>query len=171
MNTECATFRLSTLDIDENSTGNINNEYGTVNAIKSDTLWYNVNFKNILGDMYYKYNKFNLKLHAIQFTSVPTGTTSIIELLLKINLSGLEFSNSNYDFKKQLIDYSVIGLYTIVSSRSIYYNDNNYVTIHRPSENTNLRIFLTTFDGKTPDWSTFLGPQIEYIFKVYPVKD
>ena len=49
MNTECATFRLSTLDIDENASGTINNEFGKVDAIKSDTTWNNVNFKNILG--------------------------------------------------------------------------------------------------------------------------
>ena len=47
MNTECATFRLSTLDIDETATGAIHNEFGKVDVIKSDTTWYNVNFKKI----------------------------------------------------------------------------------------------------------------------------
>ena len=142
-----------------------------MDVIKSDTTWNNVNFKNILGDMLYKYDKFNLKLHAIHFTSTPTGTTSIIELLLKINIAGLPFSNCNYDFKKQIVDYSVIGLYTVATSRNIYYPDSNFITIHRPSENTNIRIFLTTLDNKVPDWTTFIGQQFEYVFQIYGVKD
>ena len=171
MNTECATFRLSTLDIDENASGTINNEFGKVDPIKSDTTWNNVNFRNILGDMLYKYDKFNLKLHAIQFTTVATGTTSIIELLLKINIVGLPFSNCNYDFKKQIVDYSVIGLYTLTTSRNIYYPDSNFITIHRPSENTNIRIYLTTIDNQPPDWTTFIGQQFEFVFQIYGVKD
>ena len=150
MNTECATFRLSTLDIDENATGTIHNEFGKVDPIKSDTTWNNVNFRNILGDMLYKYDKFNLKLHAIQFTTVATGVTSITELLLKIN---------------------IVGLYTLTTSRNIYYPDSNFITIHRPSENTNIRIFLTTLDNKVPDWTTFIGQQFEYVFQIYGVKD
>ena len=91
MQQECATFRLSTFDIDPNATGTIETQYGRVDPIKSDTTWFNVNFRCILGDIMDKYTKFNIKLVSIHFTSAAFTNTAIVELLCKINISGLPF--------------------------------------------------------------------------------
>ena len=171
MQQECATFRLSTFDIDPTATGTIETQYGRVDPIKSDTTWYNVNFRSILGDMMDKYTKFNIKLVSMHFTSVAFTTTDLVELLCKINICGLPFSNCNYDFKKNLVNYSVIGLHTITDSTQQYFLEDNSITIHKPSEKSDIRIFLTTFDGLPPDWTTFIAPQYEFNFKIYGIKD
>ena len=60
---ECATFHLNSGDISISILGSaVSNQFGTINGNRNDMTWSNVNFRTILGDMYDKYDKFNIKL-------------------------------------------------------------------------------------------------------------
>ena len=75
-NTECATFHLNSCDIlygtavyNSNSPADyatgLSTQYGSINSDRNDFTFYNIDFKTILGTMYEKYNRFNLKLSCV----------------------------------------------------------------------------------------------------------
>jgi hypothetical protein len=94
---ECATFHLNTSDIDLASVGNVNNQYGTVNVFRNDFTWNNVSFKTILGDMYDKYDKFNIKLSSVMYGAIAVPAVAPNALSVKINVVGFPFSNCTYE--------------------------------------------------------------------------
>ena len=84
---QVATFHLNTSDIDLANTGNVSNQYGTVNQFRNDFTWYNVSFKTILGDMYEQYDCFNIKLSSIMYSAIAAPSASLNALLLKVNIN------------------------------------------------------------------------------------
>ena len=168
---ECATFHLNTTDIDLQSVGNVNNQYGSVNQFRNDFTWYNVSFKTILGDMFEKYDKFNIKLSSIMYGSIAAPSAAPGALLLKVNLGGLPFSNCTYDtITNSNSSNCIVGSYTLaVNGTQMYYNDDNVFCVEKPSATCNVRIYLTTLGDAVPNWNT-MGPQVDFYFRIYVVK-
>jgi hypothetical protein len=168
---ECATFHLNTTDVDIGAAGNINNAYGSVNQYKNDTTFYNISLRTILGDMYDKYDKFNIKLSSIMYAAIAAPSATPSQLLLKINIVGLPFSNCTYhSYTNSNSQYCTMGSLTLgTAATQIYYNDDNVFTIDKPPASTNIRIYLSTMGDFTPNWAS-LGPQMDFYFRVYGVK-
>ena len=102
MDIQSAHFHLNTTDILNSVTVGdypVINQYGSVNTIKTDYTWNNIDFKTILGDMYDKFEKFNIKLCAVQYTQQAIFGLSLNDRCLSVNMYGLPFSNSTYDVK------------------------------------------------------------------------
>ena len=168
---ECATFHLNTTDIDLLNTGNVNNQYGSVNQFRNDITWYNISFKTILGDMYDKYDKFNIKLSSIMYSAVVAPSASAPDLSLKVNVSGLPFSNCTYhSIVNSNSAICTMGSFGLTANASqLYYNDDNVFTIEKPSATSNIRIFFTRLSDASPSWVS-LGPQFDFYFRVYGIK-
>ena len=90
---------LRTIDIDptrNRPTAAINqaydNDYGITNANGCYVIWKNVNIRTCLGELYNKYDKYNLKMTSFQ-VRVNSGTTPDEQFVLY--MSGLPFSNYN----------------------------------------------------------------------------
>jgi hypothetical protein len=89
---------LRTIDIEPsrntpiiNTTELFENEYGIYAANGGVATWKNVNLRTCLGELYYKYNRFNLKLTSVQFrqSGSSLNTHSVIYM------SGLPFSSGS----------------------------------------------------------------------------
>ena len=95
---------LRTIDIDPTRGAPINNnnfppfenEYGIHAANSYVITWKNINLRTCLGELYYKYHRFSLKLTAFQNRSAGTETdTNCV-----VYMSGLPFSSgSGYNTK------------------------------------------------------------------------
>lgn len=173
MQYECANFHLNTSDIDSQNTGNVNNIYGSVNEFRNDITWYNINLKNILGDMFNKYDKFNIRLSSIMYSSILAPSASSADLSLKINVGGLPFSNCTYrPIYNNNTSTCIVGAFQLVNTtQQIYFNDNNIFTVEKLPETTNIRIFLTRLNDTPPSTWASLGPQIDFYFRIYGVKN
>ena len=89
---------LRTIDIDPTrvrpvpASQSFSNDYGICNANGCFVLWKNVNIRTCLGELYNKYDKYNLKMTSFQ-VRLNAGTTPDEQFVLYI--SGLPFSNYN----------------------------------------------------------------------------
>ena len=70
----------------------MSNDYGICDANGCYVLWKNVNIRTCLGELYNKYDKYNLKMTSFQ-VRLNSGTTPDEQFVLYI--SGLPFSNYN----------------------------------------------------------------------------
>jgi len=105
MEQETASLLLNTFDISSSTNANtyynktVDNQYGTISNNRCTLTWKNINMKNLLGEMYDKYETFNLKLYQItQSTTLFTGSAiNNSNSLVDVRISGLPFINNGYN--------------------------------------------------------------------------
>ena len=116
MEQETATLILNTFDISQgflngdfyNQT--IDNQCGTIANNRCNLTWKNINMRQVLGEMYDKYETFNMYLYQIVQSSafinagtpqVPTVTGSAPAIaqygLVDVRMKGLQFLNNTYN--------------------------------------------------------------------------
>ena len=169
MQSECASFHLNTTDISVNS--DVSNQYGSINVYRNDITFNNISLRTILGDMYDKYDKFNIKLSALLYSQSAVAVSSnSVDLNLQINIGGLPFYNCTYSTKSDTNSSTcVIGSFQLTTAaRTIYYSDDNVFTIEKPTDRNDIRIFFTTINNVPPTW-TNAGPAFDLYFRVYDV--
>jgi len=98
---ESINFVLKTTDISsDNNTATyygltVTNNIGSVGKNRTSLTWNNVNLRMLLGEMYDRYDKFNLSLNFV--AGAKSGTvneTNIDTRLLNVRLRGLNFTSS-----------------------------------------------------------------------------
>ena len=177
MNIQSAQFHLNTTDILNSVTVGdypVINQYGNVNTIKTDFTWNNIDFKTILGDMYDKFDKFNIKFCSFQYTQQAIFGLSLNDRCLSINMYGLPFSNCTYDTKlNSNVSYFNSG--SVILNQNVAgqtnFIDNNMCTIYSPRSPCNIRINLTLLDNSTP--ATGAGtiyPHLSFYFRIYGIE-
>ena len=71
---------------------------GTSNASRTSTTWTNINLRSLLGDMYDKYDMFNLCLNTVATgTSANNFYATSSDMQVMIRVSGLPFINNTYN--------------------------------------------------------------------------
>jgi hypothetical protein len=68
----------------------------TTNNLSTGPIWHNIHLRTILGDMWDKYDLFNLYLVEVCTSKCDTFNNPS-DLALKVMISGLPFVNSGYD--------------------------------------------------------------------------
>ena len=97
------------------NTNPLDNTSGTCTANGGVITWKNVNIRSCIGESYYKYNKFNLKLTAAQLRHNTAGAVADSQFLIYI--SGLPFSSgSTYSTRFGPTNQSCIGAVNFVAS-------------------------------------------------------
>ena len=91
---EKATLILRTEDLTNNSTTNV----GTCDFWNCNFTWNNINMKLLLGDMYDKYDDFNINLSqmSVGLAAAAGYGTDAGDRIVNINMSGLSFKNQGY---------------------------------------------------------------------------
>lgn len=155
METEFAVFVLKVSDIEKwdfnpddfyNTT--IENDVGIIKNSKLNITWKDVNFQSILGDMYDKYDLFNIEM--ARFSSAPytsrdtNGGVHILNSFLDkdnqpliCNMKGLNFFNSSYNTKTQ--NHQTTAPLFILSNEIT--DEYAYRRFHRHHEDLQLSIY------------------------------
>ena len=98
------------------NTNPVDNTSGTCTANGGVITWKNVNIRSCIGESYYKYNKFNLKLTAAQLRH---NGIIIADAQFLIYISGLPFSSgSTYSTRFGPTNQSCIGAINFVASNA-----------------------------------------------------
>ena len=105
MEQETASLVLNTFDIDPTVTAGqyfnttVDNQYGTITNNRCNLTWKNINMRRVLGEMYDKYDTFNMYLYQInQSASFSlTAPSTNPYLLVDVRIKGLQFLNNTYN--------------------------------------------------------------------------
>lgn len=171
MSDQTASLVLRTFDL----TVNTSNQYGTVDQFGTSFTWNNINLRVLLGDMYDKYDRFNLNLNTIA-TGVPAaniGTTGD-DRCCYVTMSGLPWVNNTYNQQSgSNNNSSVIATFLFSQNTQAYqyYYGNNTSTFRKNQEMVNLNIsFLKISTGLTPATLNAF-PQMIFIFDIVGVEE
>jgi hypothetical protein len=174
--TENICFVLKTSDINSVDTQatyynqTVSNEKGKIFDNRTGYTWYNVNMKNLLGDWYNKYDKFNICLVSVTQSYQSTQPIGVCNVVA-VKMSGLQWLSS-YDQATGNDTGSVL-----IGVRNFNQNDDfssaNFITFRKGQQITNITIKLDCLQNdKTvvPNSAATFGHMI-FLFNITPVKD
>ena len=108
MEQESTTLILNTFDISTSTTASdfynttLDNQYGTIANNRCTLTWKNINMRRVLGEMYDKFETFNMYLYQINQSSAFWSVAPVSNvgfLLVNVNIKGLQFLNNTYSVK------------------------------------------------------------------------
>ena len=104
MEQETATLILNTFDINSSTLPGVyqttvDNEYGTIANNRCNLTWKNINMRRVLGEMYDKYETFNMYLYQINQSQALSSTapTTAQMSLVDVRIKELQFLNNTYN--------------------------------------------------------------------------
>ena len=162
---ESVTLSLSTANLIKNGI----NVYGQFNDNCTDMRFDNINFKNLLGNLYTKYTTFNIALCSVANTS-GQGNDAIRSLSVK--LGGLNFINGGYDIineNRGLVSCGIIRVldYQNDALMHMVLNINNSFIC----SNEIISLSIRLFDAPTNVLSTTsFNANYTFIFMITPVE-
>jgi hypothetical protein len=127
-------------------TANTTNSYGSANNNFTDLTFTNINIRQILGDNYNKYYKFNLILNSIVIPVNAAGVSAGIDSAVALYMSGLPFDTSS--------SYSTI---TGTNVNLTFCGNYKLATRGNVAANSDVQTFAPTF------FNTFLRPPHELV--------
>ena len=146
----------------------------TVDGVVNDTarqssFTWTIDLRTLLGDMYNRYDRFNLILDGVSTLLVASdfGNTAN-DTMLNIIVSGLPFINQTYDTTKNLNTTRAIlaPVRFIRNSVAIYdYSGNYYLTFGKSQEVCYITISLTRMDNNPLNSPSPL-PHCNYYFHI-----
>lgn len=174
-NLEKATLILRTCD----STAN--------NALNTSFTWSNIDLRTLLGDMYYKYDRFNLNLVNItssaqvyQYTATANGNLTFLngfpdEAICFVNISGLPWVNQGYnpaDLHNTTV--AVAGTFVVPSTQFTYTSTNygkTYLIFEKNQDLANITIFFTIIQGNIPPITptAYPFPSFGFLFNIFGI--
>ena len=154
-NIECASFVLKATDLpggkDASAPGGTNGA-GSSNTYMSQLTWTNIDLRSILGDMYYKYDKFNLCLTTLGCDAVSASialngyaNNSYDNLYASVNISGLPWINQTYNqatnHNRGLVPIALYQFPATVNQANLTnYNNPRFVTFGKSQDTCNITI-------------------------------
>lgn len=139
--------------------------------------WYNVCLKDLLGDMYYKYDKFNICLLHTSGCAVGTAAGTN-QRVVSVNMSGLSFQNT-YDQTLRKNSgkafLSVLNITNTANASWSFVNSNkSYHCFIKSNDYVNITIdLLTTVGDAYPtytDSTSFLG-HMTFTLAIYGIDE
>ena len=105
MEQETASLILNTFDINPSQLAStyygqtIDNQYGTIANNRCTLTWKNINMRLVLGEMYGRYETFNMYLYQINQSSAfeASAPSSAPFALVDVRIKGLPFLNNGYN--------------------------------------------------------------------------
>jgi len=169
------TLRVSDITQDTNPTNYpITNSIGTVNRQRNTYTWFNIDLHQILGDLYEKFDYFNLRVSAIQGDAGIGLYGSTTDFNCYFQMTGPTFYNSSYDVAaKKTTNTTTIANHVFTRNLpfTVYYND-VFISTFRKQPTLDLTIgLLRVFDDEPPGTvSTSLYPLITFYLNIIPVE-
>jgi hypothetical protein len=132
--------------------------------------------KNLLGDWYNKYDKFNICLVSVnQSYQAAQYTNNILQYssnyVVSVKMSGLQWLSSYDQASKNNTGIQIVGVRNFNESNNVI--GNNYITFLKGSQITNITINLHSLTGDaslvSAQASTF--GHMTFLFNITPIKD
>lgn len=157
---------------------NSSNHIGSTDEYRRCMTWNNINFRLLLGDMYDKYDNFNLQLVNIasddnrtyangQFTSASGVDRS--DQIVTIYLSGMNLLNNTYDSETNHIGTKAVlttyEFYDLFSSEIT----NSVLTFTKGNDACNITIEYKDIISDTTPATSIPYPQMVFIFNIYGI--
>ena len=168
-----ASFILRTSDLPTAAAG-ANSNGSTNNGSASSFTWNNIDMRMILGDLWDKYEYFNICLASTIFSSGAITYATNDNKMGCIYMSGLDWT-SNYDTgRKQRTPNVAIGYLAsanILATAGVaqYFNTLFSNTFRKNSPITTINIFYNKISDNTSNTATAPFPQCAFIFKITPI--
>lgn len=170
-----ASFSLKCNDISLSDTFGdypVFNNVGTINATRTTMTWYSVNLEDILGDLYNKYDLFNLRVRYIENTSQAAFGVTADDRSIYFKMSGLNWYNSNYDTARGCnIGDSVIAsnVFTPSVADVVALDDSCIFTI-RKQKTADITINYHNINNTAPNMNANEQfPRVAFYFDLTPV--
>ena len=180
--TENICFVLKTSDINTADTQvtyynqTVSNEKGKIFNSRTGYTWYNVNMKNLLGDWYNKYDKFNICLVSLtQSYQAAQVAANVLTLstnnVVSIKMSGLQWLSSYDQASRNNTDSVTVGVKNFNINNDL--PSGNYITFSKGSQITNITINLhsLTGDASLVDSQASTFGHMVFLFNITPIKD
>jgi len=169
-------LRVSAISAD-NTPANypLSNAIGSISAGRLSYTWYSLDMREILGDLYDKFDYFSLRLACVQADlGIGAYGTTANDRLINFHTSGPQWINATYNvFNKRNRAEAVIGALTLPGTGAVsttYLND-NFTTTFQKSDTMDFTISLNTLNNQTPatNTATTLYPLMNFYFQIIPV--
>lgn len=150
---------------------NTNNSIG--NTDRTSFTWNNINLRNALGEMYDKYDLYNLILNVVvnDYCALSYNTSDSDRQAL-IRLSGLPFKNFTYNSNLQSSGV-ILGNYTYPSSglSTRYYTGDTYTTFGKNQDICSLTIDMLRVSDliRCTPAPTKTFPELVFWFSIYGI--
>ena len=167
---QMASLVLKTSDLADNAT----NQYGTINQYKTAYTWNNINLRTVLGDLYDKFDTFNLCLNTVVSSTGDANLGAATDdRTVIIKMSGLPFINQTYSVK-QGCNTNVCALCSFTFFRSStatqYFNSSNCYTFGKSANMVNLTIQYGTILADKIPATAVAFPHMVYLFDIVGVE-
>jgi hypothetical protein len=177
-NLQIASLVLRSSDLTVNTT----NQYGSCDQFRLTQTWNNINLRTLLGDMYDKYDLFNICLNTIStagygqngYTIVTPGVTAGDNLNVIVKLSGLPFINQTYSVKQgcntnvcpiSTFTFANSGTSAPITTTQLFFSNNCY-TFGKSQQSCNLTIQYARIVDDALPIATFPFPNMIFIFDI-----
>jgi hypothetical protein len=174
-NLEVCNFVLNENDLNSSDTVGdypFSSATGSINNIRNIITFRGINLENIMGDIYKKFDTFNLRLTGINGSSSTYGVLAIDRLHI-INIKGLPWINCTYNTSTRCnSDVCQIGSFLGTSNASFNVNfESSLIATFSKCQNTDITITLLRIDGLTPNMNAnTLLPRLQFFFTITGVK-
>jgi len=148
----------------QNATANTN--------LGNDFTWNNINLRLLMGDMYDRYDKFNLVLSSFAMSNIGgTVGSNLADLALTIEISGLPFINQTYDPRtNNNTNWSTVNFFRVERNNSVIQQFNNaFLTFGKSQDMCNINIRYTRITDRNPPSTPGSAPYPSSIFDFYIV--
>ena len=142
---------------------------GTADALGVTLTWNNINLRVLLGDLYDKYDRFNLNLNTIATNVAATISGSVDERCTYLTISGLPWVNNSYSVTSNCNTNATVIASVFINSgaqTTQYFYGNNTSTFGKNQDICNITLsFLRISDnGKSTPSTAF--PKMIFIFDI-----
>jgi len=155
----CASFRIYT----ENA--NIIKENGC------EMYFFNINVKEILGDLYYQYDRFTIEIGNF-FTNTGSSsddyTSNIPDNLLYLSMGGLEFENCSTSLGTNIFENAFIFSYQIFTNSANNPQYKNKALFKKNEKLTTLNLSIKKINSVYPQTNMTTFPLTFFIFHITP---
>jgi len=165
-NQQVATLILRTMDLTLNSTTNV----GVSNSMGTDMTFYNINMRTLLGDIYDKFEYFNLQLKQISTGVAASAAGTVLDdRNILVYMSGLPFVNQTYSQKTGYNTTDVLLTnfnQTISVSTNYVVNNNKSFTFAKNEEVCSLRIYYKRVLDDAIPTTAVAFPKTIFMFEI-----
>ena len=160
---------LKTSDLTANSTTDI----GQCDQYKTTFTWFNINLRNLLGDLYNQYDYFNMSLISLSSSAANAGAGagSVDDRLVYVKLGVLPFVGQSYNQKTgNFGGLTTIGTFqipsTAITTNQFYNNSSNVCTFNTDQDLCNFTISFFRISDDTKPALTISNPNFAFIFTI-----